>query len=179
MNALALWLATGFKVGQIRSFMFQGMAGTYGTVAGLLLFLFIDWLVLSSVAAHVAVIVLLFAIGLWSIPMATIVLGPQKDWKGNIKTKDQNQIVIDEILGIYVVCLFCVLFCAKDESLKYGWILAMGFVLFRIFDITKPWPISLVDKDKSAFGVIADDFVAAFLSVVVMFVVYIYLGGPV
>ena len=54
----------------------------------------------------------------------------------------------------------------------------LPFVLFRIFDIFKPWPINWFDRNiKSAFGVMIDDIVAAFFAVVSQYVVVFFIMG--
>ena len=66
--------------------------------------------------------------------------------------KDAPEIVIDEVLGMWVALLFV------PFSIE-GWVVALA--LFRVFDIFKPWPISLVERKlKGALGVVADDLLA-------------------
>ena len=64
---------------------------------------------------------------------------------------DASPIVIDEVVG-YLVTLMLVPFSWKA--------VAAGFVLFRIFDVLKPWPASSFDRVKSGFGVVMDDVAA-------------------
>jgi len=66
--------------------------------------------------------------------------------------KDLKEIVADEFVGL-MIALFLV---------PHDWILwILGFVLFRFFDILKPFPISYLDKNiKGGFGVVLDDLVA-------------------
>lgn len=64
---------------------------------------------------------------------------------------DASPIVIDEVVG-YLVTLMLVPFSWKA--------VAAGFVLFRIFDVLKPWPASAFDRVKSGFGVVMDDVAA-------------------
>ncbi|MCL5436219.1 MAG: phosphatidylglycerophosphatase A [Patescibacteria group bacterium] len=91
---------------------------------------------------------------MWCVPLAEVALGPRRDWKGRVRTRDQNQIVIDEVLGMLIVR-------APVTSPRHAAVLfPVAFGLFRLFDITKPWPIKFFDRKKSAFGVMWDDVVA-------------------
>jgi phosphatidylglycerophosphatase A len=67
------------------------------------------------------------------------------------KVVDASPIVIDEVAG-YLVTMMLVPFSWKA--------VAAGFVLFRVFDILKPWPASAFDRVKTGFGVVMDDVAA-------------------
>ena len=87
--------------------------------------------------------------------------------------KDPKEIVIDELIGQSIpICLYEI---AHNNSKEINEILTfyfIMFILFRIFDITKPYPVSYYDKNfKNSFGVIMDD-VCAGLYVVAIFVFY-------
>lgn len=69
---------------------------------------------------------------------------------------DPGWIVIDEVLGL--------LFSIVIFPLATGWWIFGHFVLFRFFDIFKPWPVSYFDKMKHGAGVILDDIAAGILS---------------
>jgi phosphatidylglycerophosphatase A len=67
------------------------------------------------------------------------------------KVPDASPIVIDEVAGYLVTLAF----------VPFSWPAAiLGFVLFRIFDILKPWPASFFDRQKHAVGVVLDDVAA-------------------
>ena len=64
---------------------------------------------------------------------------------------DASQIVIDEVVGYLVTMAF----------VPFSWpAAAAGFLLFRLFDVTKPWPASALDRVKSGLGVVLDDVAA-------------------
>jgi phosphatidylglycerophosphatase A len=68
---------------------------------------------------------------------------------------DAPGIVIDEVLGYLVAVAF----------LPFTWPVALaGFLLFRLFDILKPWPISAIDRWKTGLGVVLDDVAAGLLA---------------
>lgn len=71
------------------------------------------------------------------------------------KQKDPSYIVIDEHIGQAVALLFC-----NETILNY----LLAFILFRFFDILKPFPISYFDRIDNSFGIIADDIAAGLIS---------------
>ncbi len=77
--------------------------------------------------------------------------------------KDASEVVIDEIAAYYMIFLF---YPVNIVSLL------MGFVLFRIFDITKPYPIKKLEKIEGGLGVMLDDLLAAVYSMIVMILLY-------
>jgi phosphatidylglycerophosphatase A len=102
-------------------------------------------------------------------------------------THDPKEIVIDELVGQWLT-----------YSVWYGWLaaitstqdatarllgdvsanplyLALGFALFRLFDILKPWPISLADRRiKGGFGVMFDDVLAAIPAGTILYLIYLF-----
>ena len=91
--------------------------------------------------------------------------------------KDPKEVVIDEFIGQSIpVCLYELAHNIPEEPdqvLKFYFIM---FILFRIFDIAKPFPVSYYEKNfKNSFGVIMDD-VCAGLYVVVILVLYMVLS---
>lgn len=74
-------------------------------------------------------------------------------------SKDPSQIIIDEVVGILSVFLFVSL------TIKTA---ALGFCLFRYFDISKFGPVGWVEKAEGSFGVLVDDIVAGILAGVVL-----------
>lgn len=75
------------------------------------------------------------------------------------KKKDPSYIVIDEHIGQAVALLFC-----NETILNY----LLAFILFRFFDILKPFPISYFDRIDNSFGIIADDIAAGLISGIVL-----------
>ncbi len=72
---------------------------------------------------------------------------------------DASPIVIDEVVGYLLTVAL----------IPFSWVTALtGFVLFRIFDILKPWPVSALDRIKSGLGVMLDDVGAGVLAWVAM-----------
>jgi phosphatidylglycerophosphatase A len=71
--------------------------------------------------------------------------------------KDPSECVIDEVAGQWIACAFI----PTHSTLVYTLVgYSLAFILFRIFDILKPWPISAAERLPGGIGIMADDFVA-------------------
>ncbi len=127
--------------------------GTFGTLASIPLFLLIQDLPLLS---YFLVILVGFIIG---IPIC----GKTAD---DLGVHDHSGIVWDEFVGFWIT-----MFAAPKGWL---WVLA-GFILFRFFDVIKPWPITVLDKRVSGgLGIMIDDVVAGiFAAICLQFIVYL------
>lgn len=81
---------------------------------------------------------------------------------------DHGAIVWDEIAGMMIVFI----------AIPISWhSLLIGFLLFRVFDILKPWPISFLDKNvHGGWGIMVDDIVAGFFSLICLHLIYIGLA---
>lgn len=127
-------IATGLGVGYFPLF-----PGTIGSLFGLLLFLFLRHL---STATFILFIFFLFGLGVYSSYL----------YEASFKKKDASEIVIDEIVAMLIVLFFL------PASLLW-W--TAGFILFRLFDITKPPPIRMFERLPGGWGVMVDDLIAA------------------
>lgn len=120
--------------------------GTVGTLVGMLLW--IPFVNLPTVLGLVFVITM-FMIGIRICDVVSHALG----------VHDHGGIVWDEIVGIWLVLAFI--------PFDWRWWLA-AFVLFRIFDIAKPWPIGWLDRRiTGGLGIMMDDVIAAFYTLAV------------
>lgn len=129
------FIATGFGSGAL-----PYAPGTWGTVMGVPLYLLLHEF---SLLTYVVITVLGFVAGIYICGKA------DKDFG----TKDNPGIVWDEIIGYWITML----------AVPFSWTaVILGFILFRIFDITKPPPIAWADKQVSGgLGVMLDDVIAA------------------
>ncbi|MEM9438699.1 MAG: phosphatidylglycerophosphatase A, partial [Pseudomonadota bacterium] len=128
--------ATFFFVGHLKP-----APGTWGSLAGALLALPI--IVHGGVVALGFAAVVAFAVGLWA---TRLVAGPANH--------DPSEIVIDEVAGQFVALLPLAWFyhaAERPEAILYLG-LGLGFALFRLFDIWKPWPVSWADRREDAMG---------------------------
>lgn len=117
--------------------------GTFGTVAALP---FIALFVIYP-AVYLPALAVSFVIGIWLCGRTAVDLG----------VHDHGGIVWDEFVGMWLTMLPLLLW-AQGWS---GWYLLAAFVLFRVFDILKPWPISWLDRRvHGGLGIMIDDVVA-------------------
>ena len=127
-------LATGFYTGNIPK-----APGTFGTLPGLFLCFFLAQIPL---AASILLILVLIGLAIWIAGRAEKILNQ----------KDPGCIVIDEIAGIAVTL----------AGLPFNvYTAAVGFLLFRFFDVIKPWPIGSLDRRvQGGLGIVLDDVIA-------------------
>lgn len=129
-------IAFGFGSGLV-----PRLPGTAGTVLALALYLLMAQFLAQE--AILAITALTFILGAWSA----------SDAEKSLSRADFGGIVIDEIVAFWLVLIFI------PQS---PWWFASAFVLFRLFDILKPWPIRFFDRHiPGGFGIMFDDLLAA------------------
>jgi len=133
-NNLVLFFATGCYSG-----FSPGAPGTAGSVIGVVLF----WVLASlSFPLYGLTVIAFIFLSIWCAARASIIF----------QKKDPSQIVIDEIAG-YLVTMSAL-------PPTWGYIIA-GFILFRIMDIVKPYPIRWIDQNiAGGYGIVLDDVLA-------------------
>ena len=93
-------------------------------------------------------------------------------FKNSFSEIDAKEIVIDEFIGQSIPILTIYHFVEKNNLIHFILFTFVSFVLFRIFDIWKPYPINKVDNDlKNGFGVILDDVIAGVFSTVILLII--------
>ncbi len=143
------WVATWFGCG-----LMQPAPGTWGTLGGLPVALLL--LAMGNKTALLIGIVLIALLGLWACNKFQAMIG----------THDHSMIVIDEVVGISIALLG-----ASLSPLS----IVLAFLLFRFFDIVKPWPISYLDKNiGGAWGVMADDMLAGVFAAITLWGLHHY-----
>ena len=158
MNNIIFLFVTLFGIGKIKK-----IPGSFASLTTtLFLFILFHLLNLSANIILISVIIIFF-ISLYAINI----------FIKNLENKDPKEVVIDEFIGQSIpICLYEFAHQgpkAIDQVLTSYF---MMFILFRIFDIVKPYPVSYYDKNfKNSFGVIMDD-VCAGLYVVAVLVLY-------
>ena len=128
--------------------------GTFGTLFALFVWLFISNL---SLSLKIIIIFVSFLAGIYFC----------KKTSEDLKVHDHGAIVWDEFVGFWLTMIF----------LPPGlfWLL-LGFMVFRIMDIFKPWPIGFFDKKiKGGLGIMIDDIFAGFFAGVSLFLINLYL----
>ena len=120
--------------------------GTFGTVAAVPLAMLMP----NDLAIYAVIVIVLFVVGVWLCDTCATNLG----------VHDHPAIVFDEWVGYLITMI------AAPRSL---WFLALGFVLFRLFDVLKPWPISMADKRVSGgLGIMVDDVIAGVFAAITL-----------
>ncbi|WP_223846254.1 phosphatidylglycerophosphatase A [Wenzhouxiangella sp. AB-CW3] len=144
---IALATPTGFLAFGFGSGLAPVAPGTAGTIASLP---FAALIVQLPFSVALAVVIAGFLIG---VPLCGII-------GKKLGVHDHGGIVWDEFVGMWLVLLFV--------PFHWGWWLA-AFVLFRIFDAAKPWPIRWFDRRvHGGFGVMLDDALAAGFTLLVL-----------
>lgn len=151
MTRLAVLISTVGYIGY-----FPVAPGTVGSVAGLGVYA----LVVASGTAwlQVAVIVVVFAVGAWSATIA-------ERYFGGI---DPGPVVVDEVLGMLVTLAFV------PVGVKGA---IIGFLVFRVLDMVKPFPAGRLERLHGGIGVMADDAAAAVYGNLVMHLLSAYVPG--
>ena len=94
-------------------------------------------------------------------------------YKNSFSNIDDKEIVIDEFIGQSIPVLTIYNFIEKNNLNHFILYVFFSFVLFRIFDIWKPYPINKIDNElKNGFGVILDDIVAGIFSIVILLIIF-------
>lgn len=144
-------LAVGFGSGLLKP-----APGTWGSVLGTILGVVL--LALFGTKTFLILTALCFALGCYLCQKTADDMG----------VHDHGSIVWDEFVGVFIVL-------AAVPSLSWQWVLT-AFVLFRIFDILKPFPIRYFDeKLESGFGIMIDDVLAAIYGVIVVFFIRMWM----
>jgi len=145
MNYFTTILATGFGVG------YSPIApGTLGTLLAIPIYFF-----LSEIPFPLYEITLagFFFLAVWVSDKAGAVFGK----------KDDQRIVIDEMMGFFITMLWVT---------KTPFFILVGFILFRFFDILKPFPIRRFEKVRGGFGVVLDDVLAGIYANIMLHMIY-------
>ncbi|ABG39843.1 phosphatidylglycerophosphatase [Paraglaciecola sp. T6c] len=144
------FLALGFGSG-----LAPKAPGTFGTVAAVPLVCLLAYS--TALTGYLLVTLIASVIGIWLCGKTA------KD----MMVHDDSSIVWDEIAGLLITMI----------AVPLSWqTLLLGFVLFRIFDILKPWPISYLDaRVHGGFGIMIDDILAGFFALILMHIT-LYFG---
>ncbi len=140
---VATWLGSGFL---------NPAPGTWGSLAALPFGIFI--FAQFGLTALLIATILTFAVGLWAA----------KEFETATGLHDAKMVVIDEVVGLWLALIpvFAV------AGIHWVWI-TIALILFRGFDIAKPWPISYLDKNlKGAWGVMLDDVLAGIAAALII-----------
>jgi len=151
MRRLALFIATFGYVGYV-----PVAPGTFGSAAGLAVFFAVR--ATGSTVVELVVILALFALGIWSGTIAEHHFGGT----------DPGPIVLDEVVGM-LLTLFLLPVTLRGAL--------VGFVVFRILDVIKPFPSAQFERLPGGLGVMADDGMAAIYGNLVMRILLLTMPG--
>ena len=135
------FLALGFGSGLLKP-----APGTWGTLAAVPLYLIFVHLNPIGALGELAMAILLFGVGVYLCGKAA----------SDVGVHDHPAIVWDEIAGFFITMI----------AVPPGWFyLLLGFALFRLFDILKPWPIKAIDRSvHGGLGIMLDDVLAGIMA---------------
>ena len=163
LNKINFLFVTLFGIGKLKK-----IPGSYASLATTI-FLFILFHILNFSPNIVLIgVIIVFLISLYAVNIFI------KD----MDNKDPKEVVIDEFIGQSIpICLYEIAHEGTKETNEVLTFYFIMFILFRIFDIVKPYPVSYYDKNfKNSFGVIMDDVVAG-LYVVGVLILYMVLSA--
>jgi len=149
MRVLVRLLGSCFGLGLIPK-----APGTFGTLGGVA----IAWFLPDQRALLLTTLVVTVV----GVGLATLA-------EKHVGGTDPQWFVLDEVAGYLAVLI--------GLPFHEPWLLAAAFVAFRLFDITKPWPIRKFEKLPGGWGVMADDLVAAFYAYALILPLVLYMGS--
>jgi len=147
------FLALGFGSGLIKP-----APGTWGTLAAIPLYLLLMQFISASSYIYFGLILVAFVVGIYLCGKTATDAG----------VHDHGSIVWDEIVGFLITMLLVPVTWQN---------IVLGFALFRVFDIVKPWPIKLLDKHvHGGFGIMIDDVLAGIFAWALLFLAQPYIS---
>jgi phosphatidylglycerophosphatase A len=158
VNKINFLFVTLFGIGKINK-----IPGSFASLATTIFLFFLFHILNFSPNIVLFSIIIIFFISLYAVNI----------FIKNLTNKDPKEVVIDEFIGQSIpICLYEIAHNMPKETDQVLTSYFIIFILFRIFDIVKPYPVSYYDKNfKNSFGVIMDD-VCAGLYVVAILVLY-------
>ena len=120
-------------------------------------------IVIPTLAITTILLIILFLIGIWSSNV----------YVSKTNSTDPGEIVIDEVVGQAIVIIALLPVISEFNTIKQRAIVIISsFLLFRFFDIKKPWPINWFDQNiKGGLGVMLDDIIASVMAIIVFYVI--------
>lgn len=148
INVLERTLGSGFFTGYI-----PFASGTFGSLFALAIYL---------IPGFENPTILLTLISLFSI--IGIYVGSKFE---EVYGKDPSQCTIDEFVGMWITLLFVP---------KYIWYIVIAFVIWRILDIVKPFPVNILEKIKGGWGIMLDDIAAGLYSLILVHIIIYFIN---
>jgi len=163
LNKINFLFVTLFGIGKIKK-----IPGSFASLATTIFLFFLFHVLNFSPEIILISVIVIFFISLYAVNIFI------KD----LDNKDPKEVVIDEFIGQSIpISLYEIAHEGVKETDQILTFYFIMFILFRIFDIVKPYPVNYYDKNfKNSFGVIMDDVVAG-LYVVAVLVLYMVLNS--
>ena len=163
VNKINFLFVTLFGIGKIKK-----IPGSFASLATTLFLFFLFHILNTSPNIVLFSVIIIFFVSLYSVNI----------FIEDLTNKDPKEVVIDEFIGQSVpICLYEIAHEGPKETNQVLTSYFIMFILFRIFDIIKPYPVSYYDKNfKNSFGVVMDD-VCAGLYVVGVLVLYMVISS--
>jgi phosphatidylglycerophosphatase A len=137
------------------------MPGTFGSAVGVAIFLILTQLTTASFALVLVVTLAITFSGIWAASRTEELSG----------RKDPGKVVVDEVAGQLIALLPLTLFIVQPLTLG----VTVSFILFRLFDIIKPYPAGRFERLKGGFGIMCDDLMAgAYAAVVTSVIILVF-----
>ena len=137
--------------------------GTFGSITAWIIFVYLSHFI--SMINMLILTILFFILSIWICSEAS------KD----LENKDHKSIVIDELVGMWIA-LLPVFVIANSQYERTVYALA-ALILFRFFDILKPFPISYFDNNyKNGFGIVIDDVISGLIAIIPSYLILILLS---
>ena len=137
--------------------------GTWGSLFGLILFFYTNIYLSINVQFFYLLLLVIILFAILVCYFATKELSDNE--------KDQKSIVIDELAGVWIAFIPVSGIVMMQDFLTYS---VFAFLLFRVFDIWKPYPIGYIDKKiKNYLGVVLDDLVAGLYAAITIWLILI------
>ena len=151
MNKLSQIYSTIFFVGYIK-----WAPGTIGSLVSLTIIV-----LLSKIISIIGFIILFICLLILAIKFIDI-------YSKSIDKNDASEIIIDEFLGIYIIIILSYNLNSLNEFIK----IFLIFILFRFFDIIKPYPAKWIDQNmKNSYGIILDDIIAGIYTITILYLI--------
>lgn len=150
-DRIAIVIATGGGLGYA-----PAAPGTVGSLGGVAIYLALYWTEAVRIDGARSFALLLFLstilsyLGFWAATRSARAF----------RQKDPSRVVIDEIVGQLFTYAFIPLVPLGLNSRQHALVLAGGFVLFRAFDVVKPYPVSSLESLPEGLGIVADDILS-------------------
>jgi len=145
--------------------------GTWGSLPAAIIFGLMSQMQAPAIIISIVMAALALAGSIICVKFVPVVIAATGE-------NDPREVVADELVGQAVAFLTIPFLCLETFSTRQIWIItAGGFLLFRLFDIAKPWPIRKLEKLPEGWGVLADDLIAGvYAAIALQIIIKLWIG---